>query len=71
MAGFRRGTPAAIVNKLNTEFNRALQSSETTGRLEKFGMVAAGTSVEEFAAYIKRENARWADIVRRAGARVD
>lgn len=65
------GTPAAIVNKLNAEFNRALQSSETTGRLEKFGMVAAGTSVEEFAAYIKRENARWADIVRRAGARVD
>ena len=64
------GTPAAIIGQLNKAMIAAVRSPDVASAFEKRGMQPAGSSVSEFEAFIKREVERWADIVRRAGAKV-
>jgi tripartite-type tricarboxylate transporter receptor subunit TctC len=65
------GTPAAVVDRLNQTMVAAARSADVSSAFEKRGMQTTGTSAPEFAAFIKREVARWADIVARAGAKVE
>ena len=60
-------TPHDIVAKLNAEMVRILRLSETRERLTHEGVEPAGTTSEEFAAYIKAEIAKWARVIRAAG----
>lgn len=60
-------TPRAIVNRLNAELGRVLAEPETRGRLLKIGMDPAPGTPAEFAALIKGEVAKWAEVVRAAG----
>lgn len=63
-------TPAPIVSALNKSMVAAARSADVTSAFSQRGMQVTATSSAEFGAFIKREVARWADIVRRAGARV-
>lgn len=63
-------TPAAIVSALNKSMVAAARSADVTTAFSQRGMQVTATSASEFGAFIKREVARWADIVRRSGARV-
>jgi tripartite-type tricarboxylate transporter receptor subunit TctC len=65
------GTPRPIVDKLNAAINRAVQSDFFKERYEQIGDDPAGGTPEEFAALIKKESAKWADVVRRSGAKLD
>jgi tripartite-type tricarboxylate transporter receptor subunit TctC len=65
------GTPQAIVERLNTVMVDAVRAPDISSLLARGGMLAGGSSAAEFAAYMKREHAKWAGIVERAGARVD
>lgn len=65
------GTPQAIVERLNAVMVNAVRSPDISSAFAKRGMLSGGSNASEFAAYIKREHAKWADIVARAGARVD
>lgn len=65
------GTPQAIIEKLNTVMVDAVRSPEISSAFAARGMLSGGSNAAEFAAYIKREHAKWADIVQRAGARID
>jgi len=65
------GTPRGIVNRLQTEIARALQSPEVMERLAAEGSTAGGITPEAFAAYIKSETAKWAKVVKMSGARAD
>ncbi len=62
-----RGTPPAIVQRLNTEFRAALEvmRAEFTGR----GSEVTGTSPEEAAAQIRAEHARYGKLVAELGLR--
>ncbi len=66
-----RGMPRPIVLRLNAELNRMTASP---GYKEKVGLIGsepAGGTPEQFAAFIRSEYAKWGDIVKRAGAKID
>ncbi len=65
------GTPAPIVEKLNQTIVKALKSDALKQRLARLGSDARPCSPEEFTALIKRELAKYAEIVKASGARVD
>jgi tripartite-type tricarboxylate transporter receptor subunit TctC len=65
------GTPREIVRKLNSEINKLLASPSAK---EKFAMLGADPSPappETFAALIKSENVKWAEVIKRSGAKID
>ena len=65
------GTPGAIVKDLNAAAVRALASPEVMDRLAAEGSEAMGGPPERFAQLIRDEGAKWSDIVRQTGAKVD
>jgi tripartite-type tricarboxylate transporter receptor subunit TctC len=65
------GVPRPIVDKLNAAINKALTSESFKEKFAKIGDEPAGGTPEEFAATIKADSAKWSDVVRRSGARLD
>jgi tripartite-type tricarboxylate transporter receptor subunit TctC len=65
------GTPPDIVNKLNAQINKALESSELKARLQSEGAIAMPSSPEAFGALIVREIARWKPVVKAAQIKAD
>ena len=66
------GTPAAIVTRLNAEFNRALALPEVRDKLvDQLGGTLTGGSPEDFGALIRAETERWVAVIRRLGLKAD
>jgi tripartite-type tricarboxylate transporter receptor subunit TctC len=65
------GTPRAIVDKLNAAVNRALASESFKARFAQIGDELGGGTPEEFAALIKHESAKWSEVVKRSGAKLE
>jgi tripartite-type tricarboxylate transporter receptor subunit TctC len=65
------GTPRDIVAKLNAAIVHGLQGAETRDRLSGQGAEPVGDSPEHFSEFIRNEIAKWAQVVKAAGARVD
>ncbi|MBI3067989.1 MAG: hypothetical protein HYY79_03660 [Betaproteobacteria bacterium] len=63
-------TPAAIVNRLNQEVVRALNSSATKEKLFNVGVEIIGSSPERFAAIISSEIAKWSKLIKDVGIHV-
>jgi len=64
-------TPRAIVTKLNAEINKALQSPELRERYAAIEAEPTGGTPEQFAAFVKTELVKWADVVKKSGAKVE
>jgi tripartite-type tricarboxylate transporter receptor subunit TctC len=64
-------TPREIVGKLNQELVAVLKAPDTVTQLAKYGMEPIPSTPEEMAAYVRRENDKWARIVKEAGIRAD
>jgi tripartite-type tricarboxylate transporter receptor subunit TctC len=69
--GAPKGTPAAIVDKLNTETNAALADPKIKARLAEFGGTALAGSPAEFGTFIAAETAKWGKVVTFAGLKPD
>jgi tripartite-type tricarboxylate transporter receptor subunit TctC len=65
------GTPADVVQRLNKAFTDALRAPETQTRFAQLMAEPVPTSPEQFAAFIKKELARYEPVVKASGARVD
>ena len=65
------GMPRAMIARLNTEINRALAEPGLQQKLAAIGAEPAGGTPEEFAKFIRSEYAKWGDVVRRSGAKMD
>ncbi len=52
-------------------FNRAISTQAFRDRFGAIGDEPAGGSPEEFAATIAKDSAKWADVVKRSGAKLD
>ena len=59
-----RGTPRALVERLNTELKSILALPEVKAAFETQGMTPAHSSADEFRALIERDAARWAEVIR-------
>ena len=66
-----KGTPAAIVNRLNSEVNRILQDGGARNTLEAQGMSASSGPPAAFAARVRKEYDDWVRVVRTSGLRVE
>jgi tripartite-type tricarboxylate transporter receptor subunit TctC len=67
-----RGTPKAVVDRLAGAINKALADPEVKAALAKQGMDVVLTSTpQSFAADMKRDLAKWVDVVKRANVTVD
>ena len=57
-------TPREVIDTLNAEFNRALQSPDVIARLKEQGVTPVGGSAVHFGDFIQKENARWSALAR-------
>ena len=64
-------TPKEAVARLHDEFVRALALPDVKEKLANLGIEPVGNKPEEFAAYIKTEAAKYGDVIRKSGAKVD
>lgn len=64
-------TPPAIVERLSDEFRRALATSEMRERLARMGAEPAPMTPSEFAAFVRKELAKYEKVVKFSGAKVD
>jgi tripartite-type tricarboxylate transporter receptor subunit TctC len=65
------GLPRPILERLNKAVNAAIVAPGTRERFEQLGSEGGGGTPEEFAALIRSDSAKWAEVVRRSGARID
>jgi len=65
------GTPPGVLEQLSLHIAKIMQAPEMKQRLSGQGLVAAGSSREEFAAHIRSERLKWAKIIKQSGAKVD
>jgi tripartite-type tricarboxylate transporter receptor subunit TctC len=63
------GTPQAAVEKLNAALNAALADETVKRRLSVEGAEALPVSPAEYAADIAKEEAKWSEIIRKAGVK--
>jgi tripartite-type tricarboxylate transporter receptor subunit TctC len=62
------GTPAPILDKLNSAVNAIVNTDEITKKFVDMGLVPIGKgSRKDLEAYVKAETARWAPVIRNAG----
>jgi tripartite-type tricarboxylate transporter receptor subunit TctC len=61
------GTPAEMVRRVHGEVARAVALPETRKTLADNGLIPTGTSPDEFAAFLRKDVARHANIVKRIG----
>src|SRR5580700_3074359 len=62
--GCPKNTPAGIIDKLNSEINRALADPKIKARLADLGGTPLAISPDEFAKLIADETEKWAKVVR-------
>lgn len=60
-------TPADIIAKLNTDLKTALQALEVQERLTAASLDIHGTTRADFEAFVNKDRARWAKVVKDAG----
>ncbi|MDB5751395.1 MAG: extra-cytoplasmic solute receptor [Ramlibacter sp.] len=64
-------TPKPIVERLSAEINKALQSAHVRASLAVQGAEPLGSTPAEYGAYVKKELARWAQVVKASGVTIE
>ena len=65
------GMPQDLVNRLNSELNRALIGADVRERLSQLGLEWKPNTSGEFAAFLRSEIDKWARAVKESGAKAD
>jgi tripartite-type tricarboxylate transporter receptor subunit TctC len=65
------GVPKTIVARLNAGINQVLASPALKEKYFAIGYELVGGTPEQFDAFVRKEIAKWADVVKRSGAKVD
>lgn len=66
-----KGTPKAIVDKLQAEVSKAMADPKLVERLNAMGARPGGIPSAEFAGFIQRETRLWTDISKTAGVKAE
>lgn len=64
-------TPQSVITRLNTELNLVLKDPEVIAKLNTLGITASPGSPEKFGTEVKNDLARYGNVVKAAGIRVD
>jgi tripartite-type tricarboxylate transporter receptor subunit TctC len=69
--GTRAGTPRDVVHRIAERASRSLAEVRTAKRVAALGIELRPMMPEEFAAFLRADSAKWADIIRRAGVKLE
>jgi tripartite-type tricarboxylate transporter receptor subunit TctC len=64
-------TPRAILERLHSETVRALKSPDVRDKLVGLGADPVGNTMEQYAAFMQNEIAKWAKVIKAAGIKAD
>jgi tripartite-type tricarboxylate transporter receptor subunit TctC len=62
-----RGTPQAVIERLNKEINKVIEDPEVKARLEAAGAVVAPMSVAQFKDFVQNERAKYLRVIKQTG----
>jgi tripartite-type tricarboxylate transporter receptor subunit TctC len=65
------GTPAPIVNRLSEEMRKSIARPETRERMKQLGAIAVGDTPAEYAAFLKKDYERWAQVIKASGVKAE
>ena len=65
------GTPREVVARLSAEVQKAIQASDVKERFTTLGLEPRAMSPEEMGAFLRKEQARYADIIKSANIKVE
>ena len=65
------GTPQPVIDRLQKEIAKALQSKEESKRMLDDGAILIGDTPAQFSAFIKTEQNRWAKVIEKAKITID
>ncbi|MBI3197392.1 MAG: tripartite tricarboxylate transporter substrate binding protein [Rhodospirillales bacterium] len=65
------GTPKAVVDRLNAETAKILKDPKMVEQFAARGVRLVGNPVASFTAFIPKERARWGEIVKTSGVKLD
>lgn len=66
-----RGTPEAVINRLNAAINKALDDPEMKKNLDAQGIVPTGGTVQKFRERIQHDFRNWANVVDAARIKIE
>jgi tripartite-type tricarboxylate transporter receptor subunit TctC len=66
-----KGTPRAIIDKLQADLKAAMATPEVTAYMAEAGIETVASTPAEMDAYFREERDRWARIVKETGAKID
>lgn len=69
--GVPKGTPRAIIDKLNAEVNAVLAEPAMKAKLAEMGGIMMNGTPEDFGKIVQSETDKWAKVVKFSGAKVD
>ena len=61
----------ALVARLNTEFNQAVQLPDVRERMSSEGVVVIGSTPEQFADHLRKESVKWGKVIRDAKIKLE
>jgi tripartite-type tricarboxylate transporter receptor subunit TctC len=65
------GTPEAIIRRINRDVVAILREPAVVDRITALASIPDPTTPEEFAAFIQSEIAKWSEVARLAGVRLE
>ncbi|MFZ3120854.1 MAG: tripartite tricarboxylate transporter substrate binding protein [Variovorax sp.] len=65
------GTPPGVVQRMAEEVARIIKSDETRARLDAMGTFPAGSTPQEFDAFIAAETTKWGQVIKTAGVKAE
>lgn len=65
------GTPKAVIDKLNAALVKAVKEPDMRSRMLGLGLDPVGSSVRDFAAFVRADIATWAKVIKASGVKVD
>ena len=65
------GLPRPILERLNAAVNAAINEPLVKERLAQLGSEGGGGTPEDYANLIRRDSAKWAEVIKRSGAKID
>jgi len=64
-------TPKEIINRLNTEIVQSVTQPNVSAQLVKMGFEIVANTPEQYAVFLREENAKWGKVVRDLGLRAE
>jgi tripartite-type tricarboxylate transporter receptor subunit TctC len=66
-----KGTPRAVVDRLNAVINQAMQDAEVRKRFAQGAIEVVGGTPDAFGTYVAAEIKRWGEVARAANVQLD